>query len=465
MGSDSTVELAGLSLVGAAALLQRGAISSVELTQAYLERIEAADPLLGAWARVYPELALRAATEADARRTEGSEPRSALDGIPIGLKDTIAVAGVPRTLGSDAFVGAVPSADATVWRALRRDGMILLGHNTTQELALGNAPQLVSNPWDPDHSPGGSSNGGGAAVRAGMAPAAIGTDVGGSLRRPASACGVSTFVPTAGAVPLAGIHSFDLESERVGPLARSVVDCAMLAATIAKPAADRNALLAVVGVDDPAALRGARLARLRSDEEAAPIADLIDGFEAELGGRGAEIVDIVAPRLPAVDPRPRGEHVEFFGGCNPDRVRRLSPYARSFGTETLLRAEREGTVSRSRERAVRARYRREWKALFSELALDAILVPSQLAETPALVTVRDEGDLLGFGDPTIRSMWNLAGTPVVGLPIGITPAGMPIGAQLVGPPNRDSALLGIAAAYQSVTDHHQKESPDFRSRL
>jgi aspartyl-tRNA(Asn)/glutamyl-tRNA(Gln) amidotransferase subunit A len=444
--------VADLDLRAAATLLRVGEVTSVELAAAYLERIAALDGALGAWARTYPERALDAARAADRRRAEGGS-RGDLDGIPIGIKDTIAVAGMPRGLGSAAFADERAAIDAGAWARLRDAGAVLLGHQQTQELAFGNAPQLVANPWALDRSPGGTSNGGAAGVAAGTVPAALGTDVGGSLRRPASACGLTSFIATAGTVPLAGVHSFDRGNDRVGPLAHTAADCALVAAAIAAPFAPRDAPAGPPGEPAAKPLAGVRCGRLVLRENqvaAAPIAALVARFEARLEALGTEIVAVAPPAYPRLDPRPRPAHVAFFRALPPARRERLTAFTRRFGDELLHRAECEGMADRGRDAAEVARYREAWAGTFAAQRLDAVIAPGQLAETPLLADVREEGDLERFGEPTIRTLWNLAGVPVVCLPAGRTPTGMPVGVQLASPHHRDRALLRLAEAYQEA---------------
>ncbi|MBS1890594.1 MAG: amidase [Actinobacteria bacterium] len=460
--AGAAARVADLGLATAAALLRAREVSSVELTTAYLERIDTLDRALGAWARTYPERALADARAADRRRAAGTGTgEHALDGVPIGVKDTIAVAGLPRSLGSAAFADEVAATDAGVWARLRDQGLVLLGHQTTQELALGNAPQLVANPWSLDHSPGGTSNGGGAAVAAGTVPIALGTDVGGSLRRPASACGLTTFIATARTVPLSGVHSFDLAGERVGPLARDAADCALLATAITAPFTGFAAAPRLPDRTAAGPLGGVQIGRLVLCEDqrpAAAVAALVDRFAAELEELGAEIVPVAPPPYPRLDRRPRPEHVAFFGANLAPRGEGFSPFTRRFGAEVLRRAAREGVADRARDAAARGRYRGAWARTFAGQRLDALIVPGQLLETPPLSLVRDGGDLDRFGEPTIRSMWNLAGSPVVCLPAGRTPAGLPVGVQLVGAHHRDRALLALAIAYQEATSHHEFEA-------
>ncbi|MEZ5075924.1 MAG: amidase [Solirubrobacterales bacterium] len=451
--ADCRERVRDLDLAELSRALRARELSSVDVTSAYLDQIAELDDAVGAWVRTYPERALRAAEQADRGRAVTAGERAAADlaGVPIGLKDVIAVAGEPLSLGSAAFAADVAAADATAWARLRRRGAVLLGHNTTQELAIGNAPQLVANPWDLGRSPGGTSNGSAAAVAAGMVPVSLGTDVGGSLRRPASACGLSTFIATAGAVSLGGVHTFNPAAERVGPLARSAADCATVSAALASPGPR-------LGRPAPVSVDGARLGRVELRGEQCPdpeVAAVLARFERELGELGADVVAVEQPASPTLDPRPRPALVEFLRAHLATRGARLSPYVRGLGRELLARAERDGVADEESDRLALDRYRQAWGGVFAGLGLDAVFLPAQLAVTPALETVRDCGDLDRFGDAAIRAMWNQLGAPVACIPAGRTADGMPVGIQLAGAWWEDELVLGLAIAFQAATDHHR----------
>ncbi|MBA3262014.1 MAG: amidase, partial [Thermoleophilaceae bacterium] len=230
-----------MGLVEAAALLHARQLSAVELARACLERIEVrnggllsfdgAPKAINAWVRLYPEVALRHAHAADRRLASGRRA-PLLCGIPLGLKDLYAVRGLPLTASSRVLEGNVASESSAVWARLRAAGMVLLGHTHTHEFGAGPTTDQVGNPWRPARSAGGSSGGSAAALATRMVPAATGTDTGGSLRFPASFCGLSTIKPTYGLVPPAGLIPVASSIDHAGPMARTVADCAALLQTM-----------------------------------------------------------------------------------------------------------------------------------------------------------------------------------------------------------------------------------------
>ena len=205
-GIRSVTDPADLGVLEASALLHGRALSSAELTEACLARIEqrnggpptfeGAPDAVNAWVRLYPDHARESARAADERLTRGNAP--ALCGIPLGLKDLYGMEGRPLTASSRVLEGNVAGADAEVWARLRRQGMVALGHTHTHEFAAGGTTDQVGNPWALDRVVGGSSGGSAAALAAGMTPAALGSDTCGSLRIPASCCGTSAIKPTHG---------------------------------------------------------------------------------------------------------------------------------------------------------------------------------------------------------------------------------------------------------------------------
>lgn len=459
-------ELAGLGVLGLAELLHARAISSREVVASCLESIERQDGRVGAWARTYADSATEQAEAADERLSQRAErslgPAPPLCGIPVGLKDVIAVAGKPLTLGSEAFADCTAAYDATAWARLRAEGAVLIGHNRTQELALGNAPQEIGNPWDPTRSPGGSSNGSAVAVAAAMVPAALGTDVGGSLRRPASACGLTTIMATAGAVSTDGAFTFDAVADHIGPLAAGAADCAALLDAIAVAPPPLTDLYWPPRQRAP--LHGPwRLGVAAAGEDwdsAAALAPLLERCCAELESLGAEVIELRAPIAPRLDRRPRQEQVDFFRAHLPLRGRAFSQPVREQGEELLRVAARDGVRSDRVNRDSIASWRRQWEELFAELRLNALILPAQTRETPPLPAAGAGGDLDRFGDPQVRAVWNQLGLPVLCVPAGpLRAGGMPLGVQLVGPPHSEADLLGIGIAYQESTSHHRLRKP------
>ena len=210
-----------------------------EITQCFLDQIQRVDGAVGAFLRVSPEQALAQAAESDRRRAAGRS-LSDLDGIPVALKDVLCTAGEPTTCSSRMLANFVPPYDATVVRKLRDAGLVLLGKTNMDEFAMGGSTENAAlgttcNPWDLSRVPGGSSGGSAAAVAARMAPLAIGTDTGGSIRQPAAFCGTVGLKPTYGRVSRFGLVAFASSLDQVGPMARTAEDAALLLEVIAGP--------------------------------------------------------------------------------------------------------------------------------------------------------------------------------------------------------------------------------------
>ena len=226
-----------LSAAEAARAIAARELSPVELTQALLDRIERLDAKLNVFVRLDAEAAMAAARAAEAEIAAG-RPRGPLHGVPVGIKDIIDVAGLPTTCHSKILIDNVASADAVCVARLRGAGAIVLGKLSTHEFAIG-GPSFdlpwppARNPWNPDHHPGGSSSGSGAGVAAGLFPIALGSDTGGSVRNPASACGIVGLKPTYGLVSRRGVFPLAFTLDHVGPLTRTVADNALMLEAIA----------------------------------------------------------------------------------------------------------------------------------------------------------------------------------------------------------------------------------------
>src|SRR5947199_2184563 len=232
-------ELYELTISEAADLLRQKKISSVELTQAHLDRIRAVDDKVKAFTLVTGELALKEAEEAD-RRLASGEGVSPLTGIPIAIKDVICTKGITTTCGSRMLENFKPPYDATVMERLQAAGAVMLGKTNMDEFAMGSSTEHSAffpthNPWDLERAPGGSSGGSAAAVAAGMAMGAYGSDTGGSIRQPGSLCNVVGLKPTYGRVSRFGLVAFASSLDQIGPFARSAHDAALLLQAIAGP--------------------------------------------------------------------------------------------------------------------------------------------------------------------------------------------------------------------------------------
>ncbi|HRC75646.1 MAG TPA: amidase, partial [Kouleothrix sp.] len=230
-------ELYELTIAEARERLDRGEITSVQLTEALLDRIAAVENQVRAFLAISDDLAIEQARAADARRAAGG-PSSPLDGVPLAIKDVITTAGLTTTCGSKILENFVPPYDATAVARLKDAGAVLLGKTNCDEFAMGSSTERSAffpthNPWDLARVPGGSSGGSAAAVAAGEALGALGTDTGGSIRQPASLCGVTGLKPTYGRVSRYGLVAFGSSLDQIGPFARTARDCALILGAIA----------------------------------------------------------------------------------------------------------------------------------------------------------------------------------------------------------------------------------------
>lgn len=465
---------ADLNLTQAAALLRAGMLSSRELTEACLQRIEQRDAPVNAWARIYAERALAAAAVADRRlRGQGSaaRPGSLLVGLPIGLKDIYAVRGELLTAGSKILVDNRPDADSLAWSRLDRAGAVLVGHTQTHEFAAGNFTPQSANPWDLSRTPGGSSGGSAIALAARMIPAATGSDTFGSLRIPASYCGLSTIKPTLGLVGTRGLIPLAESFDTAGPIARSAADVALLLSYMAprlgegrlylrrprrgrKPLAGRR-----IGIPDQT------FGGLEPDPA---IAARVEAFAGELQGLGAKLVAFTAPRSPA-DNLSSNDGFEFFlqvPCAEVDRYHsRYFPQRTNEYTEdvvtllTLARAANTPSHDPGPGLQMIAALRQAWLAAFESARLDVVLQPAALIDPP------DRGSAATMtqtiGDPMV--VWNYIGFPAMCLPAGLNEAtGLPVGVQLVGIPGRDRKLLRIGIDAQHHYPHHRIKPPAYR---
>lgn len=473
---------ADLSAVECAALLQAGVVSSRELTAACLARIAKRDERLNGWVRLYPEAAEVLAREADARLSLAARRRTGrraplLCGIPLGLKDIFAVAGLPLTAGSKLLEGNHPDEDSEAWRRLRFSGAVAVGHTQTHEFAAGNFTPQSANPWDPTRTPGGSSGGSGIAVSTRMVPLATGSDTLGSLRIPASLCGVSALKPTFGLISRTGVtplaHSFD----HIGPMARSEADLGLLLSYLAgADPRDEATTGPHVRAFFPIRSRGGRrpLEGIRIGvpdksfgglRPTPAIAERVERFATELVSLGARLVAFTAPRSPAENLSspagfaffasvPGAEIDGFHRRFYPQRATEYTPdVAFTLG---LLRAFNTPAHDPAAGAHVVAALRAAWVDAFTASRLDAVLQPAALIETPRREDAQSRTQTIG--DPMV--VWNYIGFPALCLPAGPSrDSGLPVGVQLIAAPERDALLLRIGIEAQASFPHHEREPP------
>ena len=464
--------LAELSVVEVRAALARREATAVEVARACLEALGARDPHVHAFVTVTADDALAAARAADRALARGDA--GPLAGVPVGVKDLLAVRGVARTNGSPAFAGAPPAAaDAGAVARLRTAGAVIVGTTHLHELAFGPTgvnPALGTpvNPWAAGRVPGGSSSGSGAAVAARLVPAALGTDTGGSIRIPASFCGVTGFKPTYGRVTRAGVTPLAWTLDHVGPLARSVEDAALLLGVLAghDPADPTSAR---ISVPDYAArldrsLRGVRVGVPRDFACALVDPEVVRAFEAaldELGSAGATVSDVTLPSLGHAGPalgavilaEARSALVPLLGA----RRERASVDLRVYlELGKLVTAEQYVAAQR-----VRSRLYEEMRAVLARVDLLATPATVLAAPRPDELEVRLGDAEMGAFEAICRlsGPFNLTGLPALALPCGFTGDGRPIGLQLAGRPFAEADVLAAGHAYQRVTDWHRRRPP------
>ena len=483
-----------LTLEQAHALLQRGEISSVELTQALLDRIAVKDKEISAYLTVTAEGAIAAARQADARRVAGEE--TPLLGIPIAIKDIIHIRGVPTTCGSRILEGFVPAFSATVIHRLQAAGAVLLGKTNTDEFAMGSSTEnsayfTTRNPWSLERVPGGSSGGSAAAVSGRMAFAALGSDTGGSVRQPAAFCGAVGIKPTYGRVSRYGLVAFASSLDQIGSIARNVMDAAILLGVIAGHD-PRDSTSSKALVPDyqaarwgPAGLGGG----LNGLRVGIPAEYFVPGMQprvtaavreaiATLEKLGAEIIEISLPHtkyaLPAyylIAPAEASANLARYDGMRYG-LRVLGQdvgntyeqtRAQGFGAEVTRRimlgtfALRAGYYDAYYLKAQKARtlIRQDFDAAFERV--DVIATPTTPTTAFRVGEKMDNPLEMYLADVFTLSM-NLAGICGLSLPCGFDDQGLPIGLQLMGPALGEVVVLQAAHAYEQATGWH-KERP------
>lgn len=481
----ANMELTHLTLLEARERLRARAVSAVELTDAYLARIAAVDPAVQAFLTVTADQARAQARAADARLAAGED--APLLGLPLALKDVLCTAGVRTTCGSRMLETFVPPYDATSVARLAAAGAVFLGKTNMDEFAMGSSTENSAyyptrNPWDLDRVPGGSSGGSAACVAALEAPAALGTDTGGSIRQPAGLCGVVGLKPTYGRISRFGLVAFASSLDQIGPFARTAADCALLLGVLAG-ADPRDATALPDAVPDYAAelagdLRGLRVgvpeeyfgSGMEPGVDAAVRAAI-----AKLEELGASIGAVSLPHTEygvavyyLIAPAEASANLARYDGVR---------YGHSVGAPSLLdgyfRARAEGFGPEVKRRIMLGTYALStgyYDAYYLKAQKVRTLVKGDFDKafeqfdvlaTPTSPTVafrigeRTADPLAMYLSDVCTIPVNLAGLPGVSVPCGFVD-GLPVGLQLIGPPLGEGRLLRVAQRYQDATAwHHQ----------
>ena len=452
--------MTGLTISSALEELQGKKNSVQELAEVCYDKIERLNPRLNAFITVIdPQRALAAQFPAD-----NTSSSSALGGIPIAVKDLFDTAGIRTTAGSTFFAENIPQEDAFVVEKLKQAGAMIVGKTNTHEIALGvtgNNPHYgtARNPWDTARIPGGSSSGSAIAVATGMALGALGTDTGGSIRIPASLCGVVGFKPTFGRVSLRGVFPLSWNLDHVGPLTKCVKDAA--------------AILQVISVYD---LIDPTSVQMPTDDYLDHLADAVTGRKIALSV--GEYIESADPEVwKAI--RAAGPVFEALGcivqDVNMDWLReaalanktmtqsdgaavhrdRLKEHPEMFGEDIRRRLE-DGAKTTSTDYILARRTQAEAKKRFEQFfeSYDFLILPTTPIPAPTIEghdAIAQAGRLTRFTAP-----FNLAGLPALSLPCGFTQAGLPIGLQIVSRAWADAKVLNLGYAFEQATEWHHR---------
>jgi aspartyl-tRNA(Asn)/glutamyl-tRNA(Gln) amidotransferase subunit A len=473
--------------------LQRGDFSSRELTQACLDRIFELEPRLQAFITLTPEIALKQADAADRTivkvRKGGVWDLPSLHGIPLAIKDVLATKNIPTTAGSRILETFVPPYNATAVERLLEAGMVILGKTNTDEFAMGSSTENSAyktsrNPWNTSHVPGGSSGGSAAAVAAGLAPVALGTDTGGSIRQPASFCGVTGLKPTYGRVSRFGLIAYGSSLDCVGVLGQSAEDVTLIFQEIAGFDPQDSTCVDLpkpnIKLNDSLSLNGLRVG--------VPVEYFTDGIQPEVESAvhlalqlfkdlGAEIKEIKLPHteyaVPVyylIAPAEASANLARYDGIRygprAEAVSLLDVYRKTrgdlFGHEVKQRIML-GTYALSsgyydeyygKAQKVRKLIRQDFEDAFGQV--DVIAAP--VAPTTAFKIGAHKGNPLSMYLEDIFTIpANLAGVPGLAFPIGFDLAGLPIGMQLMASHFQEEVLLTLAHVYQKKTNWHNQK--------
>jgi aspartyl-tRNA(Asn)/glutamyl-tRNA(Gln) amidotransferase subunit A len=474
-----------------------GEISSRELTAAYIDRIDRLEPGVQAFISLTPSKALAQADQADARLREwrrSDQDLGALPpllGVPLAVKDVLTVAGTRATAGSRTLDTFVPPYNATCVGRLLDAGMVILGKTNTDEFAMGSSTEnsaykITRNPWDLGRVPGGSSGGSAAAVAAQMAPIALGTDTGGSVRQPASYCGVTGLKPTYGRVSRYGLIAFGSSLDTVGVMGRSVEAVARVLEVIAgldpldSTSVDHPVLETSAVLKDSASLGGLRIG--------VPQEYFVKGIQPEVDSAVRDAVSALVSLGAEVEsvnlPHTRYAVAVYYMVATAEASANLARYdgvrygprvdaesivdlfrrtrGRLFGQEVKRRIML-GTYALSagyydayygKAQRVRTLIRRDFESAFEQV--DVVAAP--VAPTTAFKIGQHRDDPLAmYLEDILTIPANLAAVPGLAFPVGFDRQGLPIGMQLMGPHFREDLILRIGHAYQQITDWHKRK--------
>jgi len=473
MSFDATLAYASISEIGK--LYRRRKLSPVELTQFLLDRIGRLNPRLNAYLTLNSEIALNRAAAAESALCSKSRQKSSRDlgplhGIPISLKDNLHTAGLRTTGGSGFLRDFLPLEDAAVVTSLKNSGAILIGKTNLHEFAYGvtsNNPHFgpVRNPWDLNRIPGGSSGGSAAALAAGLCYGSIGTDTGGSVRIPASLCGVVGLKPGLGRISTEGAIPLSTTLDFVGPMARTVADAALLFEAIATPELIKRR---------PRASRGQhlRLGIPRHFFLDVVSLDIQHAFESSLvtlKKLGAKLKEVSLPYLKETEHA--GNQIAWAEATHYHQQAGWYPlHAADYGEDVRSRLEMGEKVSALqylRALDLREKFIAGFHLALLENEVDALVTPTTPIAAPL---IGEENISIAGKEHSTRALLlrldrpaNLGGIPAISVPCGLTPTGLPAGLQFLAAVSAESLLLGLASRFEQ--SHPLNAHPDLTSLL
>ena len=464
--AGATTELATLSLKQASDLIRRRDASPVDLTTACLKRIDQYNPMLNAFITVAREQALASARQMEAEQRNGKW-RGPLHGIPIALKDNIDTVGIRTTAASGVFKDRVPTEDAEVVVRLKKAGAILLGKLNLHEFALGGTSAVtyfgpVHNPWNLDHVPGGSSGGSAAAIAADLCIGTLGTDTGGSIRIPASHCGIVGFKPTYGRVSNRGVIPMAWTLDHVGPMCKTVEDAALILSVIAGyDELDSTS----VDVPVPDYSRAIRMP-VSKFRVGVPRTPFFDNLHPEVAKAVETAIDVIRKltatvkdvQIPATGNIADVWNPEIYAYHTPWITKTPELYQDT--TRNLIQAAGNGKPAAYAE----ARHqvdvvRRDIKKVFANV--DVLVTPTQRTPAALIATPQPAVNAGRGGAPVGGGLVNTAafdiyGLPTISVPCGFTSSGLPIGLQISGAHFAESTVIALAHAYEQATEWHTR---------
>jgi aspartyl-tRNA(Asn)/glutamyl-tRNA(Gln) amidotransferase subunit A len=456
-----STDLCALSIADLVDLIARREVSPLEMAHASLARYEATEPVLNSFISLDRERVLADAARLEAEAAQG-EWRGPLHGVPIALKDNISTRGERTTAGSKVYGTRVPDRDATVVARLRAAGALIFGKTNLPEFAYGPVDAYhfgpTRNPWDPGRYAGGSSMGSGAAVAAGVVPAALGTDTTGSIRNPATWCGVVGLKPSYGLVPLRGVIPLATSLDHVGPLARSAADCARILSVIAGVDRDDPTCTPyppvnyVAGLDRP--ISGLRIGVVRPLWKALDpaVSALLHRAVEALRHLGVELVDVeigwwdevVEASAALVNCEAAVEYGAVLDAELLPQVRKRLEVGSATSASDYVRAKHVGTL-----------FLHEYRRALRDVHV--LVFPGHERTAPRIDSHGrrlDPSTTLRFVVPM-----NVIGAPALTMPAGIV-NDLPISLQLAGEAGSESMLLTVAHAFQQVTSWHNQRPPE-----